>query len=387
MRNEAWEAERISAEWDGTGDLKRLEEIHAHRPGDARVAALLARARSERNDPDGALAAAEEARAGLGPAAGLILRAEIFLDAGRRAEARALLEEARAAEPGNIATAGLCSVLDLDDSRRAQTTMMSLPPGAIGCPPVLSRLILYLEGEMEKRAAGGSTPPGLHHARTALFRPRLEREMFRAFWLEGIGRFLARTEKRAGVARKVAVRSALRAGDLAGASEILATQPPPGRGRWDPTLIQEERLLALEIAFVLERFGGESTRLHRELLKAGGDPGSPYPAALAAYSLLVEGKIDRAREVLAPALEASRGLADLRHLAALAELKRGSPQRAAAELRRAVLQNDIAMAQLASEEAGYLARGGLVDLQAHSGEPPIGPPHQGSQRPPHTPVA
>lgn len=386
MRNEAREAERISAEWDGAGDLKRLEEIHAHRPGDARVAALLARARSERNDPDGALAAAGEARAGLGPAAGLILLAEIFLDAGRRAEARALLEEARAAEPGNIAAAGLCSVLDLDDPRRAQAAMMSLPPGAIGCPPVLSRLLLYLEGEMEKRAAGGPTPPGFHQARTALFRPRLDREMFRAFWLEGAGRFLARTEKRARMARKSAVRSALRAGDLAGAAEILAAQPPPGRGRWDPTLIQEERLLALEIAFVLERFG-ESTRLHRELLKAGGDPGNPYPAALAAYSLLVEGKIDRAREVLAPALEAFRGLADLRHLAALAELKRGSPQRAAAELRRAVLHNDIAMSQLASEEAAYLSRGRLVDLQAHPGEPPVDPPHQGSQRPPHTPVA
>jgi tetratricopeptide (TPR) repeat protein len=342
--------ERLASDSD-SGALATLEEIRARQGPRPRTLETLARLRSQRGEVEAALAAAEEAAAYLGPAAGRILRAEILCDAMRKDEARALLVEARGAEPGNVAAEGFLLVLEMEDSTAAgrPPELASLPPGALWCSVVLSRLLLALEGQIEGRVAGGKATPELHRARAHLFRPRLEPDRFRRFWLEGLK----------GGGRRQAVRAALRAGDLPKAASILerGTEETPEQGQ--SPLSDEEYLLAMEIAFSGGGFG-EATRLHASWMKKGGDRADPYPAALAAYALLAEGKPNRAREVLAPPLECPGRKAEIRHLAALIEVHEGALPRAAALLRLAAMDDDISMVNLAREEARYLGDSKVV---------------------------
>jgi hypothetical protein len=300
-------------------------------------------------------AAAEARRKGLWPGAAALVEAEAHLDSGRRGEARRALLEGRAADPGNIAVAGLLKLLDLEEAGMGETqaTLPHFPGGSLWCPPVLSRLVLALELELSARSKPGPAPAGLHRARSALFRPQLGKEMFRRYWLEGLSRHLERLRGQRAYerwTRRQAVRSALRAGDLAAAARLLRGE---GGGPAGPET-DEEWILSLEIEFVEDRFE-EVARLHREWMKKGGPLDSPYPAALMAYSSIACGKADRALEALAAALKGPGAKAELHHLEALAEIERGRPARAAALLRTAAEENDIAMMQLAKEEAVYLA--------------------------------
>jgi len=342
--------ERLAAE-SGSAAIAQLEEIRARRGPRARTLDALARLRSERGEVDAALAAAEEAGGSLMFGAGRILRAEILCDAERKDEARVLLAEARAAEPGNIAAEGFLRVLEIGDALAAGQApdLGVLPPGAIWCSVVLSRLLLALETRLAAQVERGGARPELHRARAHLFRPRLEPERFRRFWLEGL--------VSGGRGRRQSVRAALRSGDLEKAASLLASggEDSPEQGK--SCLTDEERLLAIEIAFAAGRFD-EAARIHANWMKHGGERADPYPAALAAYALLAEGKPARAREVLAPPLECPGRKAEIRHLASLVEIQEGALPRAAALIRLAVIDDDISMVNLAGEEAKYL---GAVD--------------------------
>ncbi len=300
---DAREMERIARQADLDGAGKDLETILGRHPLDPRAATLLALSRSERGELQEALEAADLAGRGLAPAAALILKAEVLLDSARRMEARNSLEEARALDPTNIVAPGLLRLLDLEERgmRDARSEVPRLPPGALWCGPILSRLVLALEEALERLPKEEAAARGIHGARAVLFRPRLETEKFH-------------------------------------------------RSR------QHRGILPLERAFVEERFA-EIEKLHREWIEEGGDPADPYPAALRAYALLAGDRAARALEALSVPLKDGKPIAELLHLAAIAELKLGRRPRAAGRLRRAAAADDIAMVSLAREEAGILDGG------------------------------
>ena len=345
------EMERAGASADPAEARKRLEEIYPRHPEDPRAAGLVAL-----GDVEGALeAAAAAARGGMALASAGVLRAEVLLDAGRTPEARAVLEEARAVDPAGVAAPGLLAVLDLEEraGRGAVETIAGLPPGALWCTPVLSRLVLGLERAIDARVRAGDSPPGLHAARTVLFRPSLEKGGFRRFWVERLADLLDPLRSpaaRAARARDRDLQAALGAGDLTRAEELLAAYPlgerekDGGRGL----------LLSLEIAFLRDRLD-EVERIRKAWLKAGGDAADPYPAALEAYARLARGRPDEALEGLTGARSAGEVPAALLHLAAVAEVARGKGPAAAGLLRKAVRLDDIGMVRVAREEAACLA--------------------------------
>jgi len=356
------EMEKLSGLVDTSPARDLLQEFLRRHPGDARAATLLARIQSEEGELDAALATAERAGAGLSPWAARILKAEIHMDAGERDEARSLLREAREASPGNVAAEALLLVLDLEENgmRGIQEAIARLSPCTLWCQAVLSRLILALEGEMERRESAGSLPPGFHATRSVLIRPRFQEEMFRPFWIDRLRDLMAwsRSQRaRSRKAREKDLQAALGAGEMARAREIiegiLAEDEEAGRKE----LLGAARLQALEIYFLEDRFP-ELIDIHRKWLDGNGDPGMPYPAALAGYSLIAGGDCQRCLEVLAPPLRSANPDAELLHLAAIAELKLGRRCRAAGHLRRAAARDDIAMVALAREEAKFLEGAG-----------------------------
>ncbi len=355
------EAERLARFPRESGAADNLAEIQARWPGSARLAALLASARSEEGAFEAAMDLAERAGRGLGPGAGRILRAEVFLDSGRRDEARALLEEAHAVEPGNIAAAGLLAVEALDDgaAKKISKAIAALPSGAVWCPPVVARLLLYIEKEMDRLASAEQPPPGIHTVRSTLFRPHLDADAFPRYWMDGLRDLTARlrggrtaSEHR----RRQSIHTSLRAGDLTAAAAILGSPSREKKGRRSQAAWEDEVLAAQEIAFVQERWE-DVARFHREWLQGGRDSKAPYPAALAAYAHTALRKPAAARQTLHARLADGRPCPELRHLSAIAAIQEGQLPRAAAELRRAAWDDDIGMERLVEEEAKFL--GGL----------------------------
>ncbi len=352
------EMERLSKRGETASTGEFLEGFLRRHPGDARAATLLARARAEGGDFEAALDAAARAEAGLSPWAARILKAEILQDAGRNTEARPLLQEACDLNPGNVAAAGNLSILDLEERgmQGAREAIEKFPPGTIWCQAVLSRLLLALEEEMERRGSAADPPEDFHRTRSVLFRPRLSKEMFRRYWIDWLSDLLAwlrSSQVRARKAREAELRAALRAGNLEQARKLVEGMMKEDEGAGRKELLDQARHQALEIAFLENRFP-ELIRIHRKWLDGDGDPAEPYPAALAGYALIAEGKAQRCLEVLAPALRIGDPDAELLHIAAIAELKLGQRARARGSLRRAADQDDIAMVTLAMEEAKFL---------------------------------
>jgi membrane-associated phospholipid phosphatase len=327
-----------------------LAAIGARCPGDARIEALLARSLAEQGKVDEALAAAERASPGLLPGAAAVLRAGILLDAGRRGEARSALEEGRVRDPGNVAVVGLLGVLDLEDSgtKDPRVAIERLPPGSLWCESVLGRLVLVLERTLEGRGCGDGVSARFHEARSALVRPRFDKEALRPFLLEGIGDLLRGRRAREDRRREAAIRAALRSGDMrkaAEAAEAWRKDSPSG------DRVDDLRATAMEIAFLEDRFA-DVLRLDRERRSSGSDDGDL--AALAAYAAIAAGKSPRALESLAPHLRADPR-AEVLHLASIAELQLGRLHRAAGLLCRAAARDDVAMVRLAREEAAFLS--------------------------------
>ena len=364
---ESREIEALARAGEGPAARKRIEEIQRRHPRDPRVASLAALARSEAGDVAGALEAAAAARSGLAPAAARVLEAEVLLDAGRRAEARAALEEAKSSDPQAVAAPALLEVLALEDAggAGAREAIGRLPPGALWCGPVLSRLVLALERAMEARARSGPPAPAFHEARSVLLRPPIESLGPRRFWVDGLRDLLGRGRPGAAAARaeRQGLEEALGKRDLARAAEVLARGaelrrqgPAAGgargkrKGRGDP-----HALLRMEVSFLLGRFE-EVEEIRRGWIEGGGDAAEAYPAALGAYALIALGRPERALQVLAPARGAGPEAA-LFHLAAVAELALGKAAAAAGLLRRAAFRDDIGIVRVAQEEARFLGRG------------------------------
>ncbi len=353
------EAERLARFPREMSAVDRLAEVQARWPGSARLGALLAMARSEEGAFEAAMELAERASAGLGPAAARILRAEVLLDAGRREEARALLEEARAVEPGNIAAVGLLSVEMLvpRGPKDAAIAIAALPPGAVWCPPVAARLLLFLESKLDPLARAERPPPGLHAARSTLFRPRLDADSFPIYWMDGLKDLLARLRGGRAAsqeARRRSILTPLRAGDLRAAAAVLGPPSRKDNGNRAKAAWEDEVLLAQEIAFLEDRWE-DVARFHREWREGGGDVKAVYPAALAAYAQTALRMPAAARQTLHPSLAEGGPCAELRHLSALAAIQESRLPRAAAELRRAAWDDDIGMERLIDEEAKLLA--------------------------------
>ncbi len=356
----AWKRGRLAEELWLRADRKeareKLEELFRAASDDARLASLVAHVRSEAGETDEALEAAAAARPGLSATAAAVLESSVLLDAGRRDEARRVLEAARPADPEGVAVPGLIGVLDLEDAgfRGARAKVESLPPGALWCTPVLSRLVLALETAIEARAARGDVPPGLHRARSVLVRPQVEGAA-RRFWIEkAAGALSALAGPSASAARGLRrdLERALRTSDHAAAARSLE-ELGNALGSRRSREADRRSLLALELAFLLERFG-EIERLRAEWMRSGGEEDDPYPAALAAHAQVALRKPDRALELLAPFREMAAAEPALLHLEAIARLARGEAAAASGLLRRAAGLDDISLVRVAREEAAVL---------------------------------
>lgn len=336
--------------------VAHLEGVLQKRPDHCRAAALLARAQAERGDFDRALQAADRAASGFLPAAARVLRSEVLLAAGRLAEGRSALEDALSLEPENLTAQGLLGVLEIEEGgmRDVRRRIEALPPGAIWCGSVLARLHYIIEVELERRSAAGATA-AFHEARTVLFRPKFGPDVFPRFWMEGLFDGLRKPEARVRAVRERSLRAALRAEDLGRAEGIVEEARKDG-----PPGLERFLLAGMEIAFVRDNHS-RVRELHKDWLDALCDASDPYPAALAAYACLAEGKAQRAIEILSGFRRQTSPEAEIFHLSAIAELKLGKPSRAAAEIRRAAARNDISMVQLAKEEAAWIDGGAPPD--------------------------